>query len=291
MRCAIVTLAGEENEKRSLWQIFKIKKYKTDDINVINSTHNICIYTIDYTIGEICEFSEKKLNSVLCKCIKELKKRGVKSVYLTDEMHEFGLESSFHKYFKVVSGRRVFDLLLGRVIRMCADKEKIESDKAEIGVWQSSFDKHGVAIVEDICSQFKYITLFTKTIESANLYADHIYAQAGLSLKVTENISELNLCDIVIAADKLEKNIANEKTIVIDESGECDFRCKNTIEFSLPFGYNALMQYFGVCNERCVEFLLDCCDIDIYSSNEIDSKLDKIGCKIKKVLYKPHKNS
>ncbi len=291
MRCAIVTLAGEENEKRSLWQIFKIKKYKTDDINVINSTHNICIYTIDYTIGEICEFSEKKLSAVLHRCIKELKKREIKSVYLTDEIHGFGLESNFYKYFKVVSGRRVFDLLLGRVIRMCADKEKIESDKAEIGVWQSSFDKHGVALVEGICSQFKYITLFTKTTESANLYADHIYSQTGLSLKVTENISELNLCDIVIAADKLEKNVANEKTIVIDESGECGFRCKNTIEFSLPFGYNALMQYFGVCDERCVEFLLDCCGIDIYNSNEIDSKLDKIGCKIKKVLYKPHKNS
>ncbi len=291
MRCAIVTLAGEENEKRFLWKIFKRKKYKTDDINVINSTHNICIYTIDYTIGEICELSERKLNFVLNKCIKELKKREVKSVYFTDEMHKFGLCHSFYKYFNVVSGRRVFDLMLGDVISMCLKKDGPCCDKAEIAVWQSSFDKHGVEIVESVCRQFKYITLFTKTAASANLYADHIYAQTGLALKVTENISELNLCDIVIAADKLEKNIANEKTIVIDESGECDFRCKNTIEFSLPFGYNALMQYFGVCDERCVEFLLDCCDIDICDSNEIDSKLDKIGCKIKKVLYKPHKNS
>ena len=187
-------------------------------------------------------------------------------------------------------GRQLFDLLLCDTIKWCAQKSDIDTLKSDVGVWQSCFDEYGYKVLDSIYGEFKYITLYTNLEASARACADRLYAQTGLSVKVSCNVLELNRCDFVIMADEIENPVANENTVIIDESGMCRFRCKNTIEFSLPFGFNALMEYFGMCDQRCMEFLFDICDVNIAREDNINIALKNIGCKFKKVLYKPHKN-
>ena len=290
MKCAIVALEGKDNKKASFWNIFRLKKNTISDTEVIHATHPVCVYTIGYSAGEVCECSEKKINSIVDKCVRELERRGVQSVYLTDEVLSFVPCEKFSRRFKVATGKRLFNLLLCDVIRWCAKKEGVDTSCAEAAVWHSCFDERSYKTLEKICTEFKYLTLCTDSEAEAMAYADRLYTDTGLSVKVSEKLSELNRFDFVITFDKTAHPILNEKAVIIDESGLYGFRCKNTIEFSLPFGFNALMDYFGICEQRCMEFLFDCCDVNIARTDNINKELDNIGCKLKKVLYKPHKN-
>ncbi len=290
MKCAIVTLERKDEKNASFWDRFKLKRNKVSDTEVIYATHPICIYTIGYSEGEICECSEKKVNSIIDKCVRALEKNGVESVYLTDEVIDFLPCKKFFRHFKVPTGTRLFTLLLCDVIRWCGKQRGIDASSVQAAVWHSRFDEYSYRSLERISAEFKYLTLCTNDADEAMEYADRLYSDTGLSAKVSQNISELNCFDFVITFDKTPNPILNEKTVIIDESGLYAFRCKNAIEFSLAFGFNTLMDYFGVCEQRCVEFLFDCCDVNIARTDNIYKELDNIGCKFKKVLYKPHKN-
>ena len=290
MKCAVISLKQNENKNFSFLDIFKIKRSIISSVNIINATDDVFIYTIPYNIADACELKEKKAQRIVDKCVNELMRHGVGSVYLTDDMLNFMPCGNFFKQFKVPTGRRIFDLLLCDILKWCAKKEQINMLDARVGVWQEHFDEHGYKILENICEKFKDITLYTESDDVARIYADKLCEQSGLAVGISKNISELNECNIVIAADKLARAPTNEKTILIDESGLCPFRCRNAIEFSLAFGFNALMDYFVVCDQRCMEFLFDCCGINISHTTDITRDLELIGCRFKKVLYNTHKN-
>ncbi|MBE7026545.1 MAG: hypothetical protein E7410_03130 [Ruminococcaceae bacterium] len=290
MKCAIVTLEKNDGKNTSFWDKIKPKRNKISYTEVICATHPICIYTIGCSVGEACEYSEKKINSVIDKCVRSLEKNGIESVYLTDEVLDFFPCEKFFRHFKVPTGTRLFNLLLRDVVLWCANQKGIDISSSSAAIWHSRFDEYSYKSIERLSTEFKYLTLCTNDADEAVKYADRLYADMGLSAKVSKNSSELNLFDIVVTFDKTPNPVLNEQAVIIDESGQYAFRCKNTIEFSLPFGLNVLMDYFGICHQRCVEFLFDCCDVNIARTDNIYTELENIGCKFKKVLYKPHKN-
>lgn len=291
MKCAIISLTEKHGcAKNRFSNIFKIKGRKIYEIDIVHACMPVTVYTLGYSAGEVCEFSERKLHSVVKKCISALQKRGVNSVYLTDEVIDYIGRKEFCNAFKVAEGHQIFDSLLRDVVRLCSREANLDLPESEVGIWQHCFDEHGYNILENVCDDFKYITLFTKSDAAARVYADMLYEKAGVSVKVSHKLSQLNKCDVVILTDSLDKQITNENTVVIDECGLYPYRCCNTIEFSLPFGFNALMGYFETANQRCMEFLFDVCGISISKNDNTNELLENIGCSVKKILYKTHKN-
>lgn len=113
--------------------------------------------------------------------------------------------------------------------------------------------------MESICEDLKFATLYTNSDESAHVFADKLYMQTGLSLKVSKKLAGLNKCDVVILTQRLEQQIVREEAVILDESGAYPYRCKNTLEFSLPFGFNTLMPVILDAQTARMDVFADAC--------------------------------
>lgn len=291
MKSAIVSL-GEKREYANNFLSGKLRfsRRSIHEIGIVHADVPVTVYTLGFSGDEICGFSEKKLGRIMKKCISALLSHGVMSVYLTDEVIEYVGRDYFSGHFRLPDGRRIFDALLCEIIHSCPECEKMPLPDAEIGIWQYCFDERGYNILQRVCDCFKYITVFTKSDTAARMYANRLYEAAGISVKVSHKTSHLNKCDVAVLADRLDSPITNENTLIIDESGLYPYRCRNKAEFLLPFGFNALMGYFGDADCRCVDFLFDACGIVMSKNSDINALLESIGCSFKKIIYKPHKN-
>lgn len=285
MKCAILSCLDEAKKNR-IPDFFGLRKMKPFDMEVVHMTEPVTVCVLPYSVDELRELKEKKRARLFQRCIRELQKREVASVYLRGDVLRLAPVEAFARCFQLPSGKAIFDFMLLDAIKWCAKKAQVDLLDAEVGIWQDCFDEHGYRILEQICGDVKYVTLYTKSDESARVFADKLYLQTGLSLKVSKKLSGLNKCDLVILTQALDKQIVHENTIVIDESGQYPFRCKNTLEFSLPFGFNTIMPYLDFADQRCMEFLLLACGAPINKSTVIQEELEKIGCRMKKVLYK-----
>lgn len=288
MKCAIVAL-GENEEKRNGFGLAQ-KKASICEVDNVYSTDSVTVYTFGADKGRVCEWREKKLQKAVDKCIKELKSRGVKSLYLTDEVREFVGEEYFKPHFRVPDGQAVFDALLCDAMRWGAENMKLEADEAKIGIWQSEFDEHGYDVLERVCDEFKYVSIYSADVLTARIYASRLYENTGAAVNMSDNAAAMSVCDIVVLIDAPQTAIVNEKTFIIDMEGKYPYRCKNAAAFKLAFGYNLLMKYFGISEQRCVEFLLDAGDISVVYGKSLVQYLNNIGCSFEKLLYISHKN-
>lgn len=285
MKCAIISFLDEAKKNR-VRDFFGLRNMKPFELEVVHMTEPVTICVLPYTVEELRELKEKKRLRLFWRCIRELQNREIACVYLRGDIRKLAPAEEFARRFQMPTGKAIFDFMLLDSMKWCAKKAQIDLLEAEVGIWQDCFDEHGYRILEQICGDLKYVTLYTKSDESARVFADKLYLQTGLSLKVSKKLSGLNKCDLVILTQALDKQIVHEDTIVIDESGQYPFRCKNTIEFSLPFGFNTVMPYLDFADQRCMEFLLMACGAPINKSTALKEELEKIGCRMKKVLYK-----
>lgn len=283
MKCAIVALS-QNDEKRNSFGFWR-KKASVCEVDNVYADESITVYTFCSDAGRVCEWKEKQLKKAVGKCIKELKMRGVKSVYLTDEVMNFVGEEYFAPHFRLPDGRKIFGALLCDVVEWCGQHEKIDLPEAKVGIWQGDFDEHGYEVLIKICGEYKYVSIFTNTPDKAKSFVERLYENTGASVNVVGGAAGLNKCDVAILVDAFDNAVVNEKTIVIDMSGSYPHRCINSVEFTLAFGYNALMKYFGVADPGCMAFLFDACDISLQKGDSIVQYLDNIGCAFEKVLY------
>ncbi len=283
MKCAIVALSqGERHE--GIFGLGGRRRSIYEEENVY-ATESITVFTFGADVQKVCEWSEKKLRKAVKKCIKELAARGVQSVYLTGEVEEFVGREYFSNHFRLPDGREIFDALLCDVVKWCGQHEKIDLSEAKVGIWQRDFDEHGYESLIKICGEYKYVSIFTNATDKAKSFAARLYENTGASVNVVGGAAGLNKCDVAILVDAPDNAVVNEKTVVIDMSGKYPHRCKNSVEFTLAFGYNALMKYFGIAEQRCMAFLFDACDISLQKGDSIVQYLDNMGCVFEKVLY------
>lgn len=289
MKCAIVSLTDNEQEQHGAGRWIPGRKSRVFDLEVVHAQQPVTVYILPYTKEELRSKKDKKQAKLFARCIRDLQSRNVGCVYLTDDVLDFAPAEAFRRCFQLPSGKAVFDHMLCEALKWCAKKAQIDLMEAEVGIWQDCFDEHGYRIMESVCEELKFATLYTNSAESARVFADKLYLQTGLSLKISKKLTGMNRCDIVILTQKLEQQIVREDTVVIDESGAYPYRCRNTMEFSLPFGFNALMPYLDGADQRGMEFLLTACGVRLHKGTDLPSELKEIGCSLKKVLYKPHK--
>ena len=291
MKCAVVAFPDEDKKPHGLGKWLAGYKNNVFEIEVVHMEEPITVCLLPFTEQELREKKKKKQEKVFLRCIRELQSRNVTCVFLTDRVLTLAPVAEFERCFRLPVGKAVFDLMLNDALKWCAKRAHIDLLEAEVGIWQDCFDEHGYRILESICEDLKFATLYTNSDESARVFADKLYMQTGLSLQVSKKLAGLNKCDVVILTQRLEQQIVREEAVILDESGVYPYRCKNMLEFSLPFGFNTLMPYLDCADQRCMEFLLTACGIGLHKATDLPAELKQIGCGLKKVLYKPHKIS
>lgn len=284
MKCAVVSFPKEtQGDCGRKW--FFWRKNNVFEHEIIHAKYPVTVYILPFTEQEMREKKEKKQRKIFLRCIKELMQRDVRCVYITESVLEIAPLEEFERRFTLPSGKAVFDLLISYAVKLCAENAGLNITEAEVGIWQNCFDEHGICLLERLCTDLKYAALYTNSPEAARAFADKLYLQTGLSLKISTKLSEMNRCDVVVLTQACPERIVREETIIIDESGVYPYRCKNTIEFALPFGFNTLMPYFVTANQRCMEFLLAACGAAVSKTTNLPKEIEAIGCHMKRLIY------
>ncbi len=246
----------------------------------------ILVAVLPAGLQKLCGINEKKRARLWEKTAKMLLDRGIKTVYLPDELAGLADLSFFGRYFFLPDGRRVFASVTHDILRKLAKQRGADLASSEVGLWQSEFDELGYAFLDAIAGSLKYVTLFTDDYSMAQRCADNIYAQTGLSVCISPGCAHMNKCDFVIFADAPPQITLRDNMTVIDASGSYGRGCVNTVQLSAPPGFEAVAGLCGGLDQRAGELLLRAGGYADPPPGDIPGLLSGLGCRLKGVAFK-----
>lgn len=292
MKCAILALPEIDHAEEGLWKrMLKSRKTRYTALEIPYAAEDVWLVQLPYTDEELQKMTQQKRERLWLKYIYDLREKGVSCVYLPNRLLRFEETKEFGHNFILPDGKLLFRLLIGRALKFCAQRQREELSEAMIGVWQDCFDENGYIIMEKLSDSIKYLTLFSNTPSSAGIYAERLYLHNGLSAQISERLNIMSGCKYLILADGFYGPALGEQTAVFDICGDYPYRCFNTLEFNIPFGFHIIAPYFDSCDQRCMDFLFNACSVRLGRDTDAWSAVKSIGCDLKNVMYKSHKLS
>lgn len=266
MKCTIISEASFSERlfifKKPILSYFNCDKYA------------ISILTLPYTITQFNSLTKKKLKKLVKKVIKLLKEQNIELLYLPWWCKN-SLKPLIELEFKICDGKDLFISLASEAIRILL-KDKPEPEELEIGVYVNEYRIATLKSLINISKNLKYITLFSDNKNIIKSYYDNIYAQTGLSARISSDFKkEIIKCNIVILYDPPPLKVIAEKQTVMDFSESMDNFCINTLIFPCPNDILPIKHLFDACDQNFASFISSAYIKNSY--NDIKQKPIKIG--------------
>jgi hypothetical protein len=259
------------------------RRLRLSGIKIPHAREDIVLCEIPYHAAEMAALSKKKQIRIWGRIAEALLMRSVRCVYLPKRLIDYGAEEMLDGRFLLPGGDAVFCAMIPALLKKATETREIELAASEVGIWQSYFDAKGFAVFAAIADTARYVTLYTKHIESAQRYADEVYDRCGLSAGVVAWPGNIARCDAVVLLDPPMDVTLSEGHIIIDPGGQYRPGGINGVTFSVPFGFAALEEYFDRFDQRAIAFLLYACDMA--DTTDIAGAIKGIGCGIGSMMY------
>lgn len=230
-------------------------------LQVLEAGPGIDVLLVPSSADQLAALTERKRGRLWRRCRKMLLGAGVDYLYLAPAL--LGLEgaAALTEGFSLPEGRTLLRALVGDMLRVTAKQEGIDLLACEVGLWQSSFDEEGYAVLRAIADTARFATIYTDAVESAGPYAERLFYDTGLSPGVTSQLSDMARCDLVVLLEPCLAQIAGDRAVVIDLAMSGRSGCLNQAYFSLlpdqrQAQMAAVLPFLGQADARAVEFLL-----------------------------------
>jgi len=236
-QCGLI-LADEEGSKntvvkfldriipQNLVNIFllNIKKcqYYSVHKRLRNSEINIFILKVPYNWHRLDSFSRPMMKKVLNRIkemlilnnIKYIIVAGNKNIH-TEYMKDFFSENGF----VITDGKILLSCLSIDILKKMLKVMDVDIRDVSVGIIDKQLTEKSKFLMNALSSYVKYITIVTQSLQKAQEYAEDIFDNTGLSIRISDiSLMKRKFCNVLFVVDDIDemtlRKITNHKTIV-----------------------------------------------------------------------------
>lgn len=160
---------------------------------------------------------------------------------------------------EIMHGKSIYKRLLPKIIRKTIKISGIDINRGTLAISEEN-PSVALSLVENLCNDFRYITIIAKNKRKACEISEKILDEYGLPIVIADSGAKTK-CDIAVKTGKELPNLS-KNTILIDASSEHTITRKNSIDWveissfhNLPYKIDSLS--FAECLEKVTGTVTD----------------------------------